>query len=318
MKIIFLGSPEIALDLFEAVSSHHEIVAVITQSDKALGRSKKLCPTPIALAAEAKGLKVYKVEKIGPELVEELKAFNADLFLTFAFGLILKKDFFTVTRLGGINVHPSMLPELRGPSPIQSAILNGLTRSGITIQQVALKVDSGNLLFQKEFDILPSDNTQTIEDLVRKLASEIIVPLLADIEADRALPSPQDEEKATYCRMIKKEDGLINWDEPTVNIINKIRAFVNWPHAYTFLEGKRLSIFSAKITPEELLDPAFDSLENGTVAAANKRQGIIVKTGDSYISLESLQLAGKKLLGYKDFMNGFRDLENKIFTMENN
>lgn len=236
MKIIFLSTSEIALLTFYELIKHHEIVAVITQPDKAKGRSGKLVPSSIAIAAEKENIKVYKPVKIDVYLVEELKIFKADLFITFAYGVILKEDFLSITKVGGINIHPSLLPILRGPSPIQSAIMLGLKKSGISIQQMALKMDAGDILFQVEFDISEEDDEISLENKVGKISSQVIIPVLEKFQKGEIKPIPQDHSKATYCKLMKKEDGLIDWNKNGFEIMNKIRACIKWPVAYSFLE----------------------------------------------------------------------------------
>ncbi|HOJ64425.1 MAG TPA: methionyl-tRNA formyltransferase [Spirochaetota bacterium] len=311
MRILFLGTSDIGVEVLQNLNKNFEVVAVLTQTDKPLKRSSKPVPTPIAIEAEKLNLKLYKAEKISSELIEDLKKYSADIFVTFAYGIILKKDFFDVAKFGGINIHPSLLPELRGPSPIQTAILQGKTKSGITIQKVALKVDSGDILLQREFEIKEEDDANSIEELVKTLASEMIVEVISYF--DNIKPLPQDEEKATYCRMFKKEDGLIDWtNESGREIFNKIRAFVKWPIAHTHLDDKVVNIYKAKIE-NEIDFSQFKDNKNGEIVIADIKKGLIVKTKDSLLRLEMLQLEGKKILDYKNFINGQRNLKNKIF-----
>jgi len=310
MKILFLATSEIAIDVLHTINNKFEIVAVLTQTDKPIKREKIPIPTPIAIEAEKLKLKVYKAENISQELINELKGLNPDIFVTFAYGVILKKDFFQVAPLGGINIHPSLLPELRGPSPIQSAILQGKNKSGITIQKVALKVDSGDILLQKEFDITENDDAITIENFVRKESSKMITEVLLNFY--NINPIQQDESKATYCKILKKEDGLIDWEnESGLQIFNKIRAFVKWPIAHTYLEGKILNIYKATIV-KDIDFNIFKDYKNGQIVVADIKKGLFVKTKDCILNLDMLQLEGKKILDYKNFINGQRFIDKKI------
>lgn len=315
MKIIFLGTPELAIEVLHAVHEEHSIVAVLTQPDKPHGRSKKLIPSPVSIEAEKLGLQVYKPEKITDDLIQTLKALEADIFLTFAYGIILPEPFLKITPLGGINIHPSKLPKLRGPSPIKTALLNGAVVSGITIQKVHKKVDRGDILFRKSFDITPEDDEVSLEEKVGRMSADIINSVLYEYSAKKITPIPQNENDATYCTMFKKEDGRIDWSKPAASIINKIRAFSRWPVAFTFLEGKKVNIFKAHLNGEFDFED-FDNYHPGRIVKADKKSGILVKTKDALISIQRLQLEGKNILDYKDFMNGYKNLCDKLFTLE--
>ena len=316
MKIIFLSSDKIALLTFYALDKNHDIVAVITQPDKPKGRSKNLVPSIISVAAEEKNIPIYKPEKIDNELINKLKQLKADLFITFSFGVILPEDFFSITKMGGINIHPSLLPELRGPSPIQYAILLGMKKSGLTIQKMALKMDSGDILYQKLFDILPEDDEITIEELVSRIAAESVTLVLDKVIDKKLTGISQDDTKATYCKLIKKEDGLIDWNNKGQDIINKARAFIKWPVAYTFLDKSRINIYKIKVNNKIEFNKHKD-VKNGKIIFADKVNGIIVKTLDALLNIELLQQSGKKILNWKDFLNGYKEnLLGKTLTRE--
>lgn len=315
MKIIFLSTAEIAVETLYNLLKFHDLAAVVTQPDAPKGRSKKLEPSIIAEVAAQENILLFKPEKLDNDLIEELKKLNADIFVTFAYGVILRENFFSITKYGGINIHPSLLPLLRGPSPIQSAIMSGMSVSGITIQKVALKVDSGDILYQENFDILPEDDAITLEKKVSSLAGKAIIKVLSDFENNKLNPIKQNNKEATYCKLLKKEDGLINWNNDADTIINKIRACVKWPVAYTFIDNKRINIYKATICEDFLFEPYRD-FENGKIVFTDKKHGLIVKTLDSLVRIELLQLSGKKIIGSKEFLNGYRNLEEKKFLME--
>ena len=194
---------------------------------------------------------------------------------------------------------------------MQSAILNGDKISGITIQNIKLKVDSGDILFQKEFDIDSDEDIFGIEKKVSKLSSEIIASFLDNFEKGKITPITQDEKKVSLCKIFKKEDGLINWNESRESIINKIRAFAKWPLSYTTIFGKKLLIHSAKIATD-INYSDYRSKQNGEIVISNKNSGIIVKASDGFIKLLKLQIEGKKNLDYKEFINGQKNLVGEI------
>lgn len=312
MRIIFLGTSTIAVDTLKALAEKHEVVAVVTQPDKPKGRSKKLISSPIAVAADELNITVYKQQKIEREVLESLIDLNADIFVTFSYGVILRKSFLSITRLGGINIHPSLLPKLRGPSPIKTALLRGLDESGITIQTIKLKVDSGDVLFQKKFPISIDDDALSIESHVAGTAAGIINDVLVQIENETIKPIVQNETDVTYCTMISKDEGLLSWDESGYAIHNKVRAFVEWPVAYSFIRDIRINIYKTKINTQLNKDD-YKDFANGSVLFADKKNGIVVKAHDCLLNIEKLQQKGKKILDWKSFINGFKDLAGQKF-----
>jgi len=311
MKIIFLTSSDISTKTFYELKKGHEITAVITSTDKAKGRSKKLIPTDIAVICEKENIKIYKTDNIDDKITEELKSQNADIFITFAFGIILKRVFFEVSRYGGINIHPSLLPDLRGPSPIQTALLKGYSKSGLTVQKMALKVDSGEILYQIPFDIEENDDAESIEKKISEISANSINDILEKFEKGKIKSVPQDDNSATYCKFIKKEQGEIKWEDRNINIRNKIRAFIKWPIAFSYIDKQRINIYKASIAEKDI---KYDNEKNGKILFADKNNGIIVKTGSGLLKLEVLQKEGKNILLWNDFLNGFRDLNIKYFN----
>ena len=310
MKIIFFGTPELAIPVLKKISESHDVVMVVTQPDTLFGRKQILTPSPIAKTAEELGLSVLKPEKLTDEVRKQLQALNADLFVTFAYGKIFKAEFLKICPKGGINIHPSLLPLYRGASPIQSALLAGEERSGISIQQIALEVDSGDILKNEEFLISPDDNAITIEEKVAVQAADLIASVLAEIENGTSQSEKQDSSKATFCKMISKEDGNIDWNSDVNSIFNKIRAFAKWPTASTMLDGKKLNIHKAVISNLENSDA-----HAGTVICADKKNGIHIQCGNGVLEIKELQLAGKNKLKATDFLNGYRNLAGKSLAI---
>lgn len=309
MKILFFGTPELAVRTLKKISVSHEVVMVVTQPDTPFGRKQVLTPSPIAVAADELKLPILKPEKLTDEVREALSNLGADLFVTFAYGKIFKAEFLTICPKGGINIHPSLLPLYRGASPIQSALLNGENRSGISIQQIALEVDSGDIFKCEEFPILPEDDAITIEEKVAALAADLAEQVLSEIENGTSKCIKQDSSKATFCRMISKNDGNIDWNTDVNSIFNKIRAFAKWPVASTILDGKKLNIHKAVISNLEN-----SGTPSGTIICADKKKGIHVQCTNGVLEIQELQLAGKNKLKAVDFLNGYRDLAGKCLA----
>ncbi len=316
MKLVYLGTPDISVPLLEALAQEFNITAVITRPDKPKGRSGKPVPSPISLSADKLGLKLIKPDKIDQSIIDMLKIDNPDLFVTFSYGSILKQEFINFTEYGGINIHPSLLPKYRGPSPIQAALFNGDKSSGISIQRIALKVDSGDILFQKEFEISDNDDYNTLE---RKISLESIRPvidILTDINRYLSNAKIQDHNKATYCKIIKKEDALINWHSTTETINNMIRAFCNGPVPFSFVNNQKISFYKSLNYDNISQSYKLSSAVPGTVVEADHKEGILIKTGSGLLKILELQKEGKSKLDFKNFLNGYKDLKNKLFVME--
>ena len=308
--------------------SHHKIVAVVTHNDKPHGRKHELIETPVAKEARNLSLPLFKTDKMDPELVSELKSLNADLFVVFAFGVIFKEDFLKSTRFGGINIHPSLLPQYRGASPLQKAILDGLKESGITIQTVDLKVDSGDIILQKKFNISDNDDIISLENKVSDISANMVLDALEKYDL---MFKKQDETLVSYCRMIKKEDGLIDWNNDAISINNKVRAFMKWPIAHSFINNKRINIYksipltNAISISEDLKmwrsedgvikigERKSDNLKPGSLGLSDKHNGIIVKCGKGVLSIQELQVEGRKRVGWKEFIVGHLDINTKSF-----
>jgi len=309
-------------------NSYHEIVAVVTHNDKPHGRKHDLIETPVAKEAMNLSLPLIKTDKMEPNVVAKLKNLNADLFVVFAFGVIFREDFLKSTNFGGINIHPSLLPQYRGASPIQKAILDGVNESGVTIQTVKLKVDSGDIILQRKFDIVDSDDIISVENKVSDIAANMILEALEKYDS---MFKKQDENSVSYCKMIKKEDGLINWNNDSVSINNKVRAFMKWPIAYSFIDNKKINIYKSipvdsfiaisedlKMWRSEnglinIGERLSDKLKPGSLWLSNKHDGIIVKCGKGILSIQELQIEGKKRLNWKEFINGHLDINTKSF-----
>lgn len=299
MKIIFMGTPDFSVGIIKALhKSRHEVVLAVTQPDRPKGRSGKLIPCPVKQYALEEGIEVYQCEKIkSPEAVEKLRGYHADLFVVAAFGQILSKEILDMPRYGCINVHASLLPKYRGASPIQQAILDGERTTGVTIMQMNEGLDTGDILISKEVSI---DEKETGGSLFEKLAdtgSSLITEAVDGIEKGELVPRKQDDEKASYTGIIKKERGRIDFSGNAVDIERLIRAFDPWPGGYTSFSGKTLKLWSADVCKER------GGGTPGTVTEVTK-DSFTVSCGSGGLVVRDLQLEGKKRMSTKDFLLG--------------
>jgi methionyl-tRNA formyltransferase len=315
LRVLFAGSPDIAVPALVRVSFEHEVVGVLTNPESAQGRGREIERTPVAEAAAAvlgDRVPVLQPERLGAEAREEVAALRPDILVSYAYGRIFGPKFLALFPKGGVNVHPSLLPRFRGPAPLPSAILARDNLTAISVQRLALEMDAGDILGQ---ELIPLAGTETSEDLAEVaalLGADLLSRVLEDIEAGRERPRPQEGEPV-YCSLLRKEDGLIDWSRPVLDIDARIRAFYPWPCAFSFLKGQRLNILEAFPYPgitfaagPSSLD--FEDAEPGTILGLDKSRGIMVQTIDGLLALRRLQVQHKKALPYKEFANGMRDL----------
>ncbi len=297
MKIVFLGTPDFAVKPLEAlINSRHEVLAVVTQPDKPVGRKAIITPCDVKVYAQSRGVKTLSYNKIRLEGVEDLKALNPDIMVTCAYGQILSKEILEIAKHGVINIHASLLPKYRGSAPIQWSIINGDTQTGVTIMQTDVGVDTGDILKAVSLDILENETAGELFDRLSVLGAKTIVSVIDDIENGNITPIKQDETIATHVGMLKKEDGKLDFSKSTKDIINLIRGLNPWPIAFTNLKDKTLKVYSA--TPCDFKGCA------GEVLFADIKNGLIVATGDGAIKINELQLEGGKKMTARDFLVG--------------
>jgi methionyl-tRNA formyltransferase len=297
MKIVFAGSPEYAVPTLKALTDAGKDVAlVITQPDKPTGRKQVLTPTPVKSFALSAGIPVFDFAKIS-EHVEELKAFGADIMITCAYGQILTKEILSAFPSGVWNLHASLLPEFRGASPIQSAILAGKSHTGVTVMKTELKLDCGDILLVKRCEVGSLTCGQLSEKLSH-LSAEAAIEAVELLESGTPSLLLQDEARATYCKKIVKADAKLDFTKPKKELVRLIKAMSPSPAAYCTLGGANLNIYDAEEADANL------SGDCGQVVAADKRYGILVKCGDGVIKILSAQPFGGKRLLSADLING--------------
>lgn len=323
MRVLFAGSPAIAAPALLEIAARHEVVGVLTNPESAQGRGKEILPTAVEAAAREKlgaGLPILKPERLDAAARAAVAALAPDILVAFAYGKIFGPKFLALFPRGGINVHPSLLPRHRGSSPIQQAILDRDAETGVSVQALALEMDSGDLYAVERFSLSGEETAAALSERCALIGARLAASVLDDIQAGLAAPRPQ-EGAPTYCRKIAKEDGYIDWTEPAAAICAKIRAFNPWPLAYGFLDGRRLNILEAALVEASAAagEPSGQALPNpppGTIIGMDKAQGIVVTTGEGCLALRKLQFAAKKALAYKEFANGLRGLAGMRFTGE--
>jgi len=303
MNIVFFGTSEFAIEPFEAlIASRHKVLALVTQPDRERGRNLKLSPPATKVLALSKGIPVYQPEDASSiDAVNYLKGLRADLFVVISFGQILRQNILSIPKICAINLHGSLLPKYRGAAPTNWAIINGEILSGITVIKMNEKMDEGDIILKREIAIEPEDTNITLSEKLSSLGAKALLEAIDLIEKDAVVPARQVAGEATYAPKLKKEDGLIDWNEPAAVIHNKVRGLIPWPGAYTHYSGKIL-----KILKTEILDASRDDLETGVVADIIKDKGIVVRTGSGDLVIKYLQLEGKKDMDADAFVRGHK------------
>jgi methionyl-tRNA formyltransferase len=295
LRLVYLGTPEFAVPTLERiVGAGHDVVAVFTQPDRPKGRGQKDAMPRVKDAALRLGLAVHQPERARrPEVVEQLRAMRPDAMVVVGYGQILPQSILDIPAQGIINVHASLLPKYRGAAPIQWAIARGESRTGVTTMRIDAGMDTGDMLLKWETEIGPTETAVELGARLAAAGADLLVRTLAELPAIQ--PVKQDSAQATYAPILKREDGKIDWDSPSCEILNRMRGFTPWPGCYGFLRGQRLHIWKAALS-EETLAP-------GALRVVNRR--LYAGCGDGSIELLELQLEGKKRMPAAAFLNGF-------------
>jgi methionyl-tRNA formyltransferase len=303
MRLIFLGSPQFAVHPLEALAAAgHEIAAVLTQPDRPAGRDRRLTPPPVRLAAEALGLPVLQPETLrDPAVVEQLAALRPEAGVVAAYGEILRKNVLAIPPLGYLNIHPSLLPLHRGPTPVAGAILAGDSETGVSIMRLDPGMDSGPLLAQAVVPLPPDARAGPLTDALFRLGARLLVDVLPRYATGELEPRPQDHAQATVTRMLKKEDGTIRWELPALVIERMTRAYDPWPGATTTWGGQGLRVLAAAVRADWAGADA-----PGTLIGRGPAGGPLVATGSGALELTEVQPAGKRAMAGTAWMNGLQ------------
>jgi len=308
MRLVFLGTPAFAVPTLERLAAAgHEIVTVITQPDRPRGRGQNAAAPPVKLAAERLGLLVYQPERVRrPEAVERLRALAPEAMVVVGYGQIIPQSVIDIPPLGILNVHASLLPKYRGAGPIQWAIINGETRTGVTIMRIDAGLDTGDMLLKAETEIGPEEDAVELGRRLAAVGADLLVKALDGLAAERIVPEKQDNEQATYAPLLKKEDGIIDWSQPAAAIHNRVRGLQPWPGAYSGFRGQTLHVWKSRLAAEH------GGTAPGTVVAVKP---LSVACGAGALELVEVQMEGRKRLAAAEFVNGQRLKEGEMLAL---
>ena len=295
MRIVYLGTPDFAVKPLEKLlDNNYNVVAVITNKDKPVGRKQILTAPPVKQTALEHDLKVLQYDKIRVEGVEDLKALKPDLLITCAFGQILSKEIIDIAPLGVINIHASLLPKYRGASPIHFAILNGEKKTGITIMKTDEGIDTGDIIYSEELDILENETCGSLFERLSVLGADTLIKVLPSILNKSAKFIKQNDNDATFTKIIKKEMAKIDWNNTAENIVNQVRAFNPSPIAFATYLDMPFKVYEAQI----------NDLKGNAGQVLKADENLIIGCGDVSVSLLKVQKAGGKPLEIKEFLRG--------------
>lgn len=299
MRVIFMGTPDFAVGtLEEIIGAGHEVVLVVSQPDKAVGRSKALKYTPVKACALAHGIEVYQPERVrNEECIEYLRSYEPDIIIVEAFGQLIPKAILDMPRYGCVNVHASLLPKYRGAAPIQWAVINGDSVTGVTTMRMDEGLDTGDMIMKREVALREDETGGSLFERLSEAGAKLCVETMAAIENGTAVYTPQDHEQATHTKKIYKEMGSIDWSRDAQTIECLIRGLDPWPSAYTRLNDRTLKIWKAKVIAGD------SDMPPGCIVKAD-REGLLVQTGEGMLLLTEVQLEGKKRMSAEAFLNG--------------
>jgi len=302
MRLVFLGTPAFAVPTLErVVEAGHEVLAVVTQPDRPRGRGQHPAPPPVKEAAVRLGLPVYQPERVRhPEAVESLRGLAAKAMVVVGYGQIIPQSVIDLAPLGIINVHGSLLPKYRGAGPIQWAILNGETRTGVTTMRIDAGLDTGDMLLKAETEIGPEENAVELGQRLAAMGADLLVETLDGLERGSITPEAQNPAEATMARLLTKEDGALDWRQPARALHNRVRGLQPWPGASTPFRGQTLHVWNSRVRAERGAFPGcFLSLKPP-----------VVSCGEGSLELVEVQLEGRKRMAAADFANGQRLTDN--------
>ena len=301
MKVLFMGTPEIAATILEAIiNSKHEVVGVVTQEDKPKGRGKVLSAPPVKELALKHNIEVFQPHIIKEEnAINRLREYDADIFVVAAYGKILSKEILEIPKYGCINAHASLLPKYRGAAPIQWSIIDGEKLTGVTVMQMDEGLDTGDMLFKSVVEIDDEDTADTLYEKLSICGGNLIVEALDRIETGDIHPVSQDDSQASYAKILDKSLGRLSFNKPAIEIDRLVRGLNSWPGTYTYIDGKMLKIWEVKTSDLS------SNGEPGTIHSCEDGK-LFVNTADNALEIITIQLEGKKRMDVKSFMLGYK------------
>lgn len=311
MRIVFMGTPDFAAETLKAVvEAGHDVAAVVTQPDKPKGRGGAVAMSSVKEKALEYGLKVLQPQRAGDEaFVEELRGYAPEAIVVVAFGQILPKSILYMPKYGCINVHASLLPKYRGASPVQWAVIDGCEYSGVTTMQMDAGIDTGDILLSEKVKLEPKETGGSLFDRLSRVGGQLLVKTLECAQNGTLQPIKQQEEEASYVKMLNKSFGLIDFQKPAVNIERLIRGLSPWPSAFTHIDGKMLKIWDADVVAAENIENQTENADNkpdcGTIISMDEKS-FTVQCGEGALKVNEVQLEGKKRMKTEDFLRGYK------------
>lgn len=307
-----MGTPRFAVPSLTAVAdAKEELIGVVTQPDRPKGRGERIASSPVKAWAVAKGIPVYQPIKVrAPEFLKKLRDLSLDLIVVVAFGQILPKALLEIPRSGCVNVHASLLPKYRGAAPINWAIIRGERETGVTTMLMDEGMDTGPILLQERGPIEPDDTAESLAERLQVIGAGLLVRTIAELKAGKLKPKPQDSSQATMAPLLKKEDGLIQWDQPAEAIVNWVRGLIPWPGAYTFYGPQRWQLWKVSA-----LDSPLRHATPGEILEVQK-DGVLVATADRAIRIEELQPENKRRMKTREYLAGHGPKAGTILSQD--
>jgi methionyl-tRNA formyltransferase len=303
LRIAFFGTPEFAVPTLEALlgAAPHTVAGVVTQPDRPRGRGHKMSDAPVKACAVAADLPILQPSKMtDTNFLDALRGWDADLGVVAAYGRILTGEILAIPRLGMINVHASLLPKYRGAAPIHRAVIAGETMTGVTIMRVVKALDAGGMIAREQRPIGPDETSDEVERDLARIGARLLVAVVDRIARGTVHEAPQDESAVTYAHRLTKEDGVVDWSLPAARIHNLIRGLHPWPHAFSFVQGRRVILRRSETYPP---DPPDRPGQPGMIIEASAER-LIVATGDGLLRLVEIQAEGKRPMAVRDFLAG--------------
>jgi len=310
MVIVFFGTPQFAVPTLQRLlDSTHTVAGVVTQPDRPRGRGHRVTDAPVKALAVERHIPVMQPERLKPpDVAEALRAWQPDLGVVAAYGRIIPEHLLAIPRLGMINVHASLLPRYRGAAPVHRAVIDGESETGITIMRIVKELDAGAMFARATRPIGPDETSDVVEAALAELGANLLARVVEQIAAGTAREEPQDPARATYAPRLTKEEGLIDWSQPSSGIHNRVRGLYPWPHAYTFVDGARLIVLRSRVDPADLEGPRDNEDKApalpGTIVGVT-RDAIQVATGEGgQLAIVEVQPEGRRPMLVRDFLAG--------------